>query len=213
MVTLGSMHPAPFQQAFHRGATGTYEDPLNFHSFELALNEVDGDMADPSVVSVDPAKERASPQDSSKPARRSSILVPAGPSPDAAEAASSAPREGGGEDHGQGEITAAASSSSSRRQSVYRQSSAHRLFRAAPSEPKQQHWDAPHARSSDDGACAGPAPPSGGDSRLRASSWNSDSRQSPPPPPGLGGGDYNSSNSFFPKRRGRDDKEVWIVTI
>eukprot|EP00752_Nemacystus_decipiens_P016420 g14677.t1 len=205
------MHPAPFQQAFHGATTGAYEDSINLHSFELALNDVagGGDLPDPSAASVDPAEERASPEECPRPARRGSILVSA-PSPaDAvAEAASSAPRDGG-EEHGQGEAT---TSSSSSRQSVYRQSSAHRLFRAAPPEPKQQQWCAPHA-SSDDSSGGVAAPSSGGDSRLRASSWNSDSRQHrqspPPPPPGLGA-DYNSNSSdrFFPKRRGRDDKEI-----
>lgn len=210
MVTLGSMHPAPFQQDFHGGATGVYEDPLSFHSsFELALtSDVDGgdsSRADPSGVrSADPAEGGASSEEPSRPParRRSSILV------STPEAARSMPREGEVEE-----------TTSSSRQPVYRQSSAHRLFRAAPPEPKdQQQWStsASHVNGDDSLiAGAGAAPTSGGDSRLRSSSWNSDCRMTPPPP-GLGE-NYASNNSntgssdFFPRRRGRDDKEVRAI--
>eukprot|EP00903_Cladosiphon_okamuranus_P009296 g8869.t1 len=202
MVTLGSVHPAPFQQAFH-GGTG---DSISLHSFELALNDIAGDTADPSVgPSADPAEERTSPEESSKPARRGSVLLSA-PSSDAAVASaeqaacSAAGEREHGHGHGQGEV--GSSSSSSRQQSVFRQSSAHRLFRAAPPEVKEQ-WG-------DDNSGGGAAPSTGGDSRLRSSSWNSDSR-SPPPPPGLGT-DFNNSSGggdpLFPNRRERDAKEI-----
>ncbi len=218
MVTLGSMHPAPFQQALHAGAgAGPCDGALNFESFELALNDIDaGDMADPSSSqSADPAEERASPAEPSKPARRrSSILMSALP---AQEAASSAEAEGV-EREGEASPSPAPSSGGP---SVYRQSSAHRLFRPAPPEPKKQRWGASHDKGEEANSNAGgggggggggapaAAPMSGGDSRLRASSWHSsDSRQSPPPPPPGLEGYGNNGDRFFPKRRGRDDREV-----
>lgn len=212
MVTLGTMHPAPFQHALHAGAAGPCDDSLNFESFELALNDIDdGDMADPaSSQSADPAEERASLAEPSKPARRrGSILMSAPPAP---EAVSSAEAEGA-EREGEASPSPAPSSGGP---SVYRQSSAHRLFRAAPPEPKKQRWGASNDKgevaNNNAGGAGGAtsAPMSGGDSRLRASSWHSsDTRQSPPPPPPPGLEDYgNNGDRFFPKRRGRDDREV-----
>lgn len=159
-------------------------------------------MVDSSIGSADPAEERASPVESAKPVRRGSIRVSAPPT--APEAAGNSSVLEGTPMQQQGE--APQQSSSSSRPSVYRQSSAHRLFRAAPPEPAKQQWNTLHVNTSDEAAAGagGVAPMDGGDSsRLRASSWHASDHARL-----VDDGNAHNSDRFFPKRRGRDDREV-----
>lgn len=224
MVTLGSMHPV-FQQGFHEAA-GSYDDALNLTSLELTLNDVHGGGLVESALgsaAVDPAEERAAPVASPKPARRGSILVSAPPPTTAPEADTTNSSVLDGD---QGEAPAP---SAARRGSVYTQSSAHRLFRAAPPEPKKQQWNPLQQIGSDEvggvGSSGGVAPIGGGDSRLRASSWHSSSDHHARSPRRSDDNDNSSSNAhnsgstssgterFFPKRRGRDDREVCACVV
>ncbi|CAM9861186.1 unnamed protein product [Ectocarpus sp. 13 AM-2016] len=212
-----------FSSAFHDASAGC--DSLNFHTFELALKDVDGDTSD----AADPAEERAGLAEPSKLARRGSVFMVA-TSPATPEAAADG-LEGEQRIHhhhqqqqqqqqqqAEPPAPAPASSSSAGKPAaaMYRQTSAHRLFRAAPPEPKRQQWkvcqETPLAGGDVAAASAAAGPMCGEDSRLRSSSWHASdsSRRSPPPPPGLEYGHSNNKNDrFFPKRIvGRDDREV-----
>ncbi|CBJ29844.1 RNA recognition motif. (a.k.a. RRM, RBD, or RNP domain) containing protein [Ectocarpus siliculosus] len=212
-----------FSSAFHDASAG--RDSLNFHTFELALKDVDGDTSD----AADPAEQRAGLAEPSKPARRGSVFMVATP-PATPEAAADS-LEGEQRIHHQQQQQQqqqaeppppppppppSSSSTGKRAAAMYRQTSAHRLFRAAPPEPKRQQWKVcektPLAGDETASTSAAAAPMSGEDSRLRSSSWHAsdNSRRSPPPPPGLEYGHNNNKNDrFFPKRIVcRDDREV-----
>ncbi|CAM9346858.1 unnamed protein product, partial [Ectocarpus sp. 12 AP-2014] len=216
-----------FSSAFHDASGGC--DSLNFHTFELALKDVDGDTSD----ATDPAEERAGLAEPSKLARRGSVFMVATPPATPETAADGLVGEQHIHHHhhqqqqqqqqAEPPAPAPASSSSAGKPAaaMYRQTSAHRLFRTAPPEPKRQQWKVCEetplagddtAAASTAAASTAAAPMCGEDSRLRSSSWHASdsSRRSPPPPPGLEYGHSNNKNDrFFPKRiMGRDDREV-----